>query len=188
MLDIDKNTILKVRDWFIAYLQQGSNGVNFEKYLLSYREFNFSKKLIEFLDVINGSQFVRCERFELCDRDIWESNALNSILKEAKKFEILKDVRCDVNEVYRYELVQELIEKMKTNHSYCMIVCNFLANSKLSETPEEYINLCVLCKYWIDCRKVLEDNYSFKYQLLGFQDKFFSHAFNYTYKIKGVFF
>lgn len=163
---IDKNTILEVRARFIAYLQQGSDGVNFEKYLLSYRKFNFHQDLIDFLDVINGGQFVRCKQYGPSFRDVWESNALDSILKEAKKLKILKKVRRDVNDVYRYDLVKELIEKMKTNHSYCMLVCNFLANSKLSETPEEYINLCVLCRYWIDCRKVLEDNYSFKYQLI----------------------
>ena len=162
---IDKNTFLRVKDWFVAYLQQGSNGVIFEKHLL-YREFNFYQDLIDFLDEINSSQFVRCKRYGLSDRDIWESNALNSILEEAEKLEILKNVRRDASVVYKYDLVKELIEKMKTNHHYCMIVCNFLANSKLSDTPEEYINLCVLCKYWIDCRKVLEDNYSFKYQLI----------------------
>ena len=164
---IDKNTILEVRAWFIAYLQQGSNPVNFEKYLLSYRKFNFHQDLIDFLDVINGGQFVRCcKGLGLCNRDIWESNALNSILKEAKKLEILKNVRCDVNDVYRYDLVKELIKKMKTNRPYCLIIYNFLANTKLSETPEEYNNLCVLCKYVIDCQKVLENNYRFKYQLI----------------------
>ena len=127
---IDKNTILEVRAWFIAYLQQGSNPVNFEKYLLSYRKFNFHQDLIDFLDEINGSQFVRCKGFGPSDRDIWESNALNSILKEAKKLKILKKVKRDVSKVYRYDLIKELIEKMKTNHDYCMIVCNFLANSK----------------------------------------------------------
>ena len=168
---IDKNTILEVRAWFIAYLQEGNSYVNFEKYLLSYRKFNFHQDLIDFLDIINGSQlsrFVHREQFGLCDRDVWETNALNSILKEAKKFEILKNVRCDANEVYRYDLIKELIEKMKTNHHYCMIVCNFLANSELSETPEEYTNLCVLCQYWVSCQKVLENDYKFKYQLLYF--------------------
>ena len=163
---IDKNTILEVRAWFIAYLQEGKSEVDFEKYLLSYRKFNFHQDLIDFLDEINGSQFVRCKKCGPSDRDIWESNALNSILEEAKKFEILKNVKRDVNEVYRYDLIKELIEKMKTNHSYCMIICNFLANSKLSDTPEEYNNLRVLCKFWIDCQKVLENNYRFKYQLL----------------------
>ena len=165
---IDKNTILSIRAYFIACLQQGSNEVNFEKILLSCRKFNFHKDLINFLDEINSSQFVRCERFELCDRDIWECNALNSILKEAKKLKILKKVKRDVSKVYRYDLVKKLIEKMKTNHDYCMLVCNFLANSKLSETPEIYTNLRILCRYWIDCKKVLENNYRFKYQLLGF--------------------
>ena len=164
---IDKNTILEVRAWFIAYLQEGNSYVNFENYLLSYRKFNFHQDLIDFLDEINGSQFSRCSKgFELCDRDIWESNALNSILKEAKKLKILKNVRRDVNDVYRYDLVKELIEKMKTNRPYCLIIYNFLANTQLSDTPEEYTNLCILCKYVIDCRKVLENNYRFKYQLL----------------------
>ena len=163
---IDKNTILEVRTWFIAYLQQGSSDVNFEKYLLSYRKFNFHQDLIDFLDVINSSQFIRCKRYGLSHRDVWESNALNSILEEAKKLEILKNVRCDGSERYRYYLVQELIEKMKTNHHYCMIVCNFLANSKLSDTPEIYTNLCILCRYWVDCQKVLKNNYKFKYQLI----------------------
>lgn len=169
---IDKNTILRVKALFIAYLQQGSNEVNFERDLL-YRKFNFHQDLIDFLDEINGSQFVRCKRFGLSHRDVWESNALNSILKEAKKLEILKNVRCDGSERYRYYLLQELIEKMKTNYSYCMIVCNFLANSKPSymlesRMPEEYNNLCILCKYWIDCQKVLENSCRFKYQLLYF--------------------
>ena len=163
---IDKNTILEVRTWFIAYLQQGKSGVDFEKYLLSYRKFNFHQDLIDFLDVINGGQFVRCRRCRLCDSDIWEDNALDSILEEAKKLKILKNVSRDTSVVYRYDLVKELIEKMKTNHSYCMIICNFLANSKLSETPEEYNNLCVLCRFWVNCQKTLESNFRIMYQLL----------------------
>ena len=122
---IDKNTILEVRAWFIAYLQQGSNPVNFENYLLSYRKFNFHQDLIDFLDIINGGQFVHCKRFGLCDRDIWESNALNSILEEAKKLEILKKVKRDVSNVHRYDLIKELIEKMKTNRPYCLISFHF---------------------------------------------------------------
>lgn len=165
---IDKNTILRVKDLFIIYLQQGGNEDAFKHVLLSSYKFNFAKELIEFLDIINGSQFVRRSSCGLCDRDIWESNALNSILKEAKKLKILKKVRRDTSEVYRYDLVKELIEKMKTNHPYCMIVCNFLANSKLSETPEMYNNLCVLCKYWVNCQKTLESNFNFNYQLLRF--------------------
>ena len=165
---IDRNTILNVRAWFIVCLQHGWSEVCFEGDLLC-RKFNFHQDLINFLDEINSSQFVRCsKRFELCDRDTWESNALNSILKEAKKFKILKNVRRDTSEVYRYDLIKELIEKMEIWHPYCMIVCNFLANSKLSETPEIYTNLHILCKYWIDCQKVLENNRRFKYQLLGF--------------------
>ena len=165
---IDKNTILSVRALFITYLQQGWNELFFEEDLL-YRKFNFYKDLINFLDEINGTQFVRCsKRFELCDRDIWESNVLNSILKEAKKLKILKKVKRDISESYKYELIQELIEKMKTHRSYCMIVCNFLANSKLSETPEEYNNLCILCRFWVNCQKTLESNFRFEYQLLGF--------------------
>ena len=162
---IDRNTFLRVKEWFIAYLQQDRNGAIFEKHLL-YREFNFYQDLIDFLDVINGGQFVRCKQFGPSVRDVWESNALNSILKEAKKLEILKNVRRDTCDLYRYDLVKELIEKMKTNRPYCLIIYNFLANSKLSDIPEEYTNLCILCKYVIDCRKVLENNYRFKYQLL----------------------
>lgn len=165
---IDKNTILSVRALFIAYLQQGGNEVSFEHVLLSSKKFNFSEELIDFLDVINGNQLVRWRWCAVCDRDIWENNALNSILKEAKKLKILKKVRRDKSEIYRYDLVKELIEKMKVHRQYCMIVCKFLANSKLSETPEIYNNLCILCKYWVDCKKVLENNYRFKYQLLGF--------------------
>lgn len=161
---IDKNTILRVRALFIDYLQQDRNGAIFEKHLL-YREFNFYQDLIDFLDVINGNQLAR-RRCAVRDRDIWECNTLNSILKEAKKLKILKKVRREVNEVYRYDLVKELIEKMKTNRPYCLIIYNFLANSKLSEMPEEYTNLCILCKYCIDCKKVLENNCGFKYQLL----------------------
>lgn len=165
---IDKNTILSVRALFIAYLQQGGRELYFKEDLL-YRKFNFYKDLINFLDEINNTQFVRCSKgFELCNMDIWKNNALNSILKEAKKLKILKKVRRDKSEIYRYDLVKELIEKMKVHRQYCMIVCKFLANSKLSETPEKYNNLCVLCKYWIDCQKVLELNFRFEYQLLGF--------------------
>ena len=164
---IDKNTILEVRAWFIAYLQQGWNELYFEEDLL-YRKFNFYKDLINFLDEINSSQFVRCcKGLGLCNCDIWETYALNSILKEAKKLKILKKVKRDISEAYKYELIQELIEKMKTNRSYCMIICNFLANSKLSETPKKYINLCVLCQYWVNCQKTLESNFRFEYQLLG---------------------
>ena len=164
---IDKNTFLRVKDWFIVCLQLNRNELAFEYDLLSHK-FNFHQDLINFLDEINSSQFVRCKGFGPCVSDIWECNALNSILKEAKKFKILKNVKRDVNKEYRYELVQELIEKMKTNHSYCMIICNFLANSKLSETPERYTNLCVLCRYWVNCQKTLESNFRFEYQLLGF--------------------
>ena len=162
---IDKNTILSVRALFIAYLQQGWNELFFEEDLL-YRKFNFHQDLIDFLDEINSSQFMRCKLVGLCDRDVWESNALDSILKEAKKLKILKKVKRDTSDTYRYDLVKELIEKMKTNRTYCMIVCKFLANSKPSETPEIYTSLRVLCKYWINCQKVLEFNFRFEYQLL----------------------
>ena len=165
MIYIDRNTILRVRAWFIDCLQKGKSEAAFENVLL-YSKFNFYQDLIDFLDVINGGQFVRCERFELCDRDIWECNALNSILKEAKKLKILKKVKRDVSKVYRYDLVKELIEKMKTHRSYCMIVCNFLANSKLSETPEEYTNLCILCRYCVNCKKALESNFRVERQLI----------------------
>lgn len=161
---IDKNTMLRVKAWFIVCLQQGWNDLHFEEGLLC-RKFNFHQDLINFLDEINSRQFVRCKSFEPCVRDAWESNALNSILEEAKKFEILKNVRCDVNEVYRYELVHELIKKMKIWHPYCMIVCNFLANAKPTNTPEKYTNLRILCKYWIDCQRALENNCRFEFQL-----------------------
>lgn len=164
---IDKNTILRVKALFIAYLQQGWNELYFEEDLL-YRKFNFHQDLINFLDEINGSQFVRCERFEPCARDVWESNALNSILKEAKKLKILKKVKRDKSDLYRYDLIQELIEKMKNWRPYCMIVCNFLANSKSIDTPEKYNNLRILCRYWVNCQKTLESNFRFEYQLLGF--------------------
>ena len=164
---IDKNTILSVRDWFIVCLQHGWSEVCFEGDLLC-RKFNFHQDLINFLDEINSSQFVRCEQFEPCNRDIWECNALNSILKEAKKLKILKNVKRDANKEYRYELVQELIKKMKIWHPYCMIVCNFLANSKQSDTPEKYNNLRILCRFWVNCQKTLESNFRFEYQLLGF--------------------
>lgn len=163
---IDKNTILKVRDWFIVCLQQGRNETTFDNVLL-YRNFNFNQDLIDFLDEINSSQFVRCCK-GLCNRDIWESNALNSILEEAKKFEILKNVKRDTSKAYKYELIQELIEKMKIHRPYCMLVCNFLANTKLSDTPEIYTNLRIVCRYWVDCQKLLENNFRFRYQLLGF--------------------
>lgn len=48
-----------------------------------------------------------------------------------------------------------------------MLICNFLANSKSSDTPERYNDLCILCKYWLDCKKVVENNFRFKYQILG---------------------
>ena len=153
---IDKNTFLRVKDWFIICLQLNRNELAFEYDLLSHK-FNFSKELIEFLDEVNNSQFERC--------NIWESEALNSILEEAKKFEILKNVRCDTSEKYRYELVQKLIEKMKIWHPYCMLVRDFLANSKPTNTPTKYTNLRILCKYWFDCQKSLENNCRFEYQL-----------------------
>ena len=165
---IDKNTILSVRAWFIACLQQGKNEVAFERVLLRSKQFDFSQDLINFLDEINGIRFVRCKGFGLCNQDVWEQNALNSILKEAKKFKILKKVRRDKSEQYRYELIQELIKKMQKWPDYCMIICNFLANSKPSDTPEKYTNLRILCRYWLACQKVVENNFRFKYQLLGF--------------------
>lgn len=162
---IDKNTILKVREWFIVCLEIQRSERAFEYDLLSHK-FNFSKDLINFLDEINSSQFVRCcKGLGLCNRDIWECGALNSILKEAKKLKILKKVRRNTSEAYKYELIQELIEKMEIRHSYCMIICNFLANSKLSVTPEKYTNLCVLCQLWVNYQKVLENNLRFESQL-----------------------
>ena len=161
---IDKYTFLRVKDWFIVCLQLNRDELAFEYDLVSHK-FKFHQDLIDFLDVINGGQFVRCKRFGPSVRDEWESNALNSILEEAKKFEILKNVRCDTSEKYRYELVQELIKKMKIWHPYCMIVCNFLANSKPTNTPEKYTNLRILCKYWIDCQRALENNCRFEFQL-----------------------
>ena len=80
---IDKNTILSVKAWFIVCLQQDRNELAFEYDLLSHK-FNFQQDLIDFLDEINSSQFVRCKRFGPSVRDVWESNALNSILKESK--------------------------------------------------------------------------------------------------------
>ena len=165
MIDIDRNTIQKVRDWFIDCLQKGKSEAAFENVLL-YSKFNFYQDLIDFLDVINGGQFVRCKRFGPSVRDVWESNALNSILKEAKKLKILKKVRRDKSDLYRYDLVKELIEKMKTHRLHCMIVCNFLANLKLSETPEEYTNLCILCRYCVNCKKALESNFRVERQLI----------------------
>lgn len=162
---IDKNTFFRVKEWFIVCLQQDKNGTTFDNVLL-YRIFNFYQDLIDFLDEINRTQFVRCKGYGPSVRDIWESNALNSILKEAKKLKILKKVKRDISESCKYELIQELIEKMKIHRQYCMIICNFLANSKLSEMPEEYTNLCVLCRYCVECKKALENNYRFKYQLL----------------------
>ena len=161
---IDKNTFLRVRDWFIVCLEIQRNERAFEYDLLSHK-FNFSKELMEFLDRINVSHFLQFKRYGLCDRDIWECNALDSILKEAKKLKILKKVRRDTNKTYRYDLIKELIEKMKTNRSYCMIICNFLAKSKLSEIPEQYINLCVLCQLWVNYQKMLENNLKFEREL-----------------------
>lgn len=164
---IDRDTFLKVKDWFIVCLQQGRDGTTFDNVLL-YRIFNIYQDLIDFLDEINGTRFVQRRSVGLCEREVWEINALDSILEEAKKFEILKNVRRDASVTYKHELIQELIEKMKTNRPCCMIVCNFLANSKLSETPERYNNLCVLCKYCAECKKVLENNYRFNRQFLRF--------------------
>ena len=73
---IDKNTFLKVKEWFIFCLQQDKNGGTFDNVLL-YRNFNFYQDLIDFLDVINSSQFTRCKGYGPSVRDVWESNALN---------------------------------------------------------------------------------------------------------------
>ncbi len=161
---IDRDTFLRVKDWFFTCLQQNEDPFTFECDLLS-RKFNFAKELIKFLDGINNRQYARCRIFTPCDRDLWELNALNSILKEAKELEILKNIRRDPSEEYRFDLIQELIKKMQNWLPYCMIICNFLANSKLSDTPDKYSNLSVLCKYWIDCQKALENNSRFEYQL-----------------------
>lgn len=161
---IDRDAFLKVKDWFIVCLQLNRNEIVFEEDLLS-RKFNFSKELIEFLDEVNGVQYARCKSNAPCSADLWECNALNSILKEAKKFKILKNVRLEVSKEYRHELIQELIKKMTNWQPYCMLVCNFLANSKLSDTPEKYTNLCVLCKYWIDCRTALKNNRRLDFKL-----------------------
>lgn len=160
---IDRNTFLRVKDWFILCLQLNRNELAFEEDLLSYR-FNFSKDLINFLDEINNNQHVQRKEV-VCNYDFWECNALESILKEAKKLKILKEIRRDNSEQYRYVLVQELIKKMQNWLPYCMVICNFLANSKLSDTPDKYTNLSVLCKYWVDCQKVLENNTRIDYQL-----------------------
>ena len=120
---IDRKTILKVRAYFIAFLQKDINEGNFDHLLRC--KFNFHQDLIDFLDVINSSQFVRCKSCGLCDRDIWECNALNSILKEAKKLKILKKVRRDTSDKYRYELIKELIEKMKIHKPYCILFVIF---------------------------------------------------------------
>lgn len=161
---IDKNTFLRVKDWFIICLQLNRNELAFEYDLLSHK-FNFSQDLINFLDEINSNQYIRCKGSGLCNRDVWECNALNSILEEAKKLEILKNIRLDDSEQYRHELIQEIINKMKIWQPYCMIVCNFLANAKPTNTPDKYTNLCILCKYWIDCQKALENNSRFEFQI-----------------------
>ncbi len=161
---IDRDTFLRVKDWFIVCLQLNINELAFEDDLLSYK-FNFSKELIEFLDEVNSEQHARYKTGTPCSEDLWKCNALNSILEEAKKLKILKNVRRDESEEYRSELIQELIKKMKIWQPYCMLVCNFLANSKPTNTPEKYTNLCVLCKYWIDCQKALENNCKLDYQL-----------------------
>lgn len=163
---INEDTILNVKAWFIACLQQNRSEVAFERDLL-FRKFNFSQELINFLDEINSSQFMRSGMLTPGGCDVWECNALNSILKEAKKFKILKNVRRDMSGQYKYELIQKLIQKMEDWLPYCMLICNFLANSKLSDTPEKYTNLCILCKYWIDCQKALDTNFRIGYQLLG---------------------
>lgn len=154
---IDRDTFLRVKDWFIVCLELNRNELAFEEDLLSYK-FNFSKELIEFLDEVNGVQYARCKNNITSPEDLWECNVLDSILEEAKKFKILENIRLEASKEYRYKLIQKLIQKMKIWQPYCMLVCNFLSNSKLSDTPEKYTNLCVLCKYWIDCQKALENN------------------------------
>lgn len=160
---IDRDTFLRVKDWFIICLQLNKNDLAFEEDLLN-RKFNFAKELIEFLDEINNNQYVQRQDV-IYNRDFWECNALESILEEAKKLKVFKKLSRDTSNQYRYELVQELIKKMKIWPPYCMLVCNFLANSKPTNTPEKYTNLRILCKYWIDCQKALGNNCRLDWQL-----------------------